>query len=128
MEYQPPIESRETNDLLEIITSPEDWEPVAIEQARIELSSRGISVDEQMNREKAYKKFKKKSLFLKGNASYSKLELVLLTLFGPVIILLLQDFWIMSVDAEYKKKKRQGRIALSIGFALWAFTIYVIFK
>jgi len=48
MEFYPPFEERETDELIVLANSVEDyWDPEAIEMAKIELNKRNISDDEQ---------------------------------------------------------------------------------
>jgi len=48
MEFYPPFEERETDELIVLANSVEDyWSPEAIELAKIELSRRNVSDDEQ---------------------------------------------------------------------------------
>ena len=45
MEINPPITNRSTEELLEIIETPEHWQPVIVVSAQKELIQRGISAD-----------------------------------------------------------------------------------
>ncbi len=47
MEFDPPISSRETEELIIIISSPENWNAEAVRQAEAELLERGFSLARQ---------------------------------------------------------------------------------
>lgn len=47
MEFDPPIPTRETDELIRIANYTDDWNPLATEQAREELSKRKITQEEQ---------------------------------------------------------------------------------
>jgi hypothetical protein len=44
--FKPPIKSRTTNDLLEIVGSPKKWNPDALKLAKDELSNRNVDTKE----------------------------------------------------------------------------------
>jgi len=127
-QYSPPISSRESPQLLSIIENPDGWEAEAINQARVELESRGIGIEQQKNSEKSFKKYTNRKLFIKENASYSNTELVLLVLFGPVLMILLGNLFLFSTEDEFKKKKKQGWLALGLGIVLWIAVLYFSLK
>ncbi|WP_181309094.1 hypothetical protein [Rufibacter sp. XAAS-G3-1] len=54
MKFNPPIEVRETEDLLEIVCLPNAWRPEAVEQAKAELNKRGINQEEQVKWSEKY--------------------------------------------------------------------------
>ena len=41
-DFKPPIKSRNTEDLLQIVSSPKKWNPIALKLAEIELYDRKI--------------------------------------------------------------------------------------
>jgi aspartokinase len=47
VEFDPPIHTRTTNELIAIANYTEDWNEEAIEQAKAELVKRGITKEEQ---------------------------------------------------------------------------------
>ena len=48
MQFHPPFEERETDELIVLANSKEDyWHPEAIELAKMELIRRNVSVEEQ---------------------------------------------------------------------------------
>lgn len=55
MEFNPPFEERETDELIVLANSKEDyWQPEAIELAKFELSRRNVSIEEQHEKMKKW--------------------------------------------------------------------------
>ncbi|ANQ52774.1 hypothetical protein MY04_5443 [Flammeovirga sp. MY04] len=130
MEVSPPIKERSTNELISIIENPERWRNDVVNLAEKTLSERGITIEEQQkkrNRHKQRRKsYKQRTKKIKNNASYSLTEKILIILFGPLLILLTEDFLIFSQEVEFKKKNRQSWICLILGCLFW-FTLILLF-
>ena len=124
MQYQPPIAGRETEKLLDIIQTPEDWEPIALERARAELERRGISIGQQKRREKSFKNFRRRSFYIMANKSHSVMEFILLIIFSPLLILI-DGGPFMLWDPTYPKKSRQSCLAFILGLAFWGLVFYL---
>jgi hypothetical protein len=127
MKYDPPINKRTTEQLMEIIETREQWENDIVEIARIELVERGISVKKQETRRKNKNNYLKKIGFIKSNATYSTREKILIVLFGPILAILLDDFLMFHSGEGFRKKNRQGTFYLALGIGLWGLMFYVCF-
>src|SRR5262245_53509674 len=108
MEINPAIPGRTTEELLEIIEAPEQWRPDVVALAQQELTRRGISVKTQELRRKSQSKFREKIDTIKARSSYTTVEKVLIVVFGPLLVIILRDFFLFYAGEGYKKKNRQG--------------------
>jgi hypothetical protein len=135
IEFNPPIPTRETEELIEIAhSSIEIWQQTAIDQAKEELVNRGVSKEfiqstlgnwreEARLEEIAYKRQ------LEENAieSYSVLKMCYILLVAPLI---LTGKWGVDLslselkEANFKRKFRQ-RLLLLIGGLIFWFLIIV---
>ena len=70
---------------------------------------------------------KKRKFFIKENDSYSNLEILLLALFGPLVIIFLNDFTVFYSGKGYKKKNIQGILAFILGIAIWWIILLFVF-
>jgi len=75
-EYNPPIKSRDTKDLLAIVENADNWKQDALTQARAELVERGYSIQKQKNRAKSKKRYTKKVASIKADKTYKRWELI----------------------------------------------------
>ena len=128
MEINPPITNRSTEELLEIIETPEHWQPVVVVSAQKELTQRGISADSLELRRKTRSKFQRKIEAIKTRSSYTAIEKSLIVLFGPILVLFLSDLFLFHAGEGYKKKNRQGFLFLFLGFIVWIVTLFLIFN
>ena len=125
MEYDPPIIKRTTEQLIDIIETREGWKIDVVEMAQIELTRRGISIKTQETRRKSKNNYLRRIGFIKSNATYTTREKVLIVLFGPVLAILLDDFFMFHSGEGFRKKNRQGIFYLVLGIGLWGLIIYV---
>lgn len=128
MEINPPISSRTTQELLEIIEAPEEWQPDVVVLAQNELKQRGVSRDTQELRRKSLSKFRSKIESIKSRASYTKVEKLLIVLFGPILVLIFFDLFLFYSGEGYKRKNRQGLLFLLLGIAIWIIVFTIIFN
>jgi len=139
IDYNPPIIERDTDELIEIANSTNDtWQSDAIEQAKVELQKRNISIefqadklkqwrDESQQREIDYKN----GLLDNFDKRYSKLEMIKIFFLAPWILsrrgfydsdLSLTNLW----KENFKTKFRQRFTLLIAGILFWiAFSISV---
>jgi hypothetical protein len=68
--FKPPIKSRTTDDLLEILGSPKKWNPEAIRMAKYELKDRNVPQIEIDNAVKLSLKAEENERLRKANESY----------------------------------------------------------
>lgn len=123
MDFKPPIPTRTTKELMNIITNYPDWNPEAVIQAKNELESRGVSFSLQKTRANSHQKHLKTQLFLKGKASYTLLEFILLVIFGPLLVVIFQSLHFYNNGLGFKKKNAQGIVALFLGIFFWYIVI-----
>jgi len=125
MEVNPPIKSRTTNQLLEIIETKEEWRDDIVASAQIELQLRGINLEEQEKKRRVKLNYLKRIESLKNKATYSRKEKALIILFGPILVLLLSDIFLFSSGDGFKRKNNQGFICLIIGIIFWIICISI---
>lgn len=125
MEVNPPIKSRTTNQLLEIIETKEEWRDDIVASAQIELQLRGINLEEQEKKRRVKLNYLKRIESLKNKATYSKKEKALIILLGPILVLLLSDIFLFSSEDGFKRKNNQGFICLIIGIIFWIICISI---
>ena len=120
MKYDPPIESKSTDDLLEMIANTEDWNEDALSVARDELTIRGVSYEKQIFEEQINKKAKRKKNLIKENASYSIYFRILLLVFPFITFFPISLETIIGLENEgYYKKAKQRLFYLLGGFIFW---------
>ncbi len=124
MEYNPPIATRTTKELLEIVENKEDWQMDAVLFAQQELEIRGISTKQQETITKSISKRKQRILTIKSRATYTAVEKLLIVLLGPFIFAFTTDLFIFQEGDGFKKKNRQGVFYLVLGLLLYALVIY----
>lgn len=125
MEFNPPILSRTTNELIEIAHYPEDWNPLAVKHAKKELAERGVSTEEQRRKVEAWERQAKiehqKELQQRAIKSFGIFDLVWMALKWPKTIL-----WDWNLKKEgYHRKHKERLYAIgagmlcTIGLVLW---------
>jgi hypothetical protein len=86
--FNPPIKKRPTEELLQIVSYPENWNEDALKQAEEELKVRDTP-DREINQSKFYaQKAREIEIFKRANKSYSILDFIFhpLTTFFEVIV------------------------------------------
>lgn len=134
-EFNPPISKRETEELIEIAhSSTEHWQLDAINQAKKELIRRNITPKEQNEVIENWKKeadecFKNEEERLEKNKteSYSKWEMILIFIFGPLKFFRWYDDIFTLRKENYYLKFKQRIIILTLGFICWFIFIYTSF-
>lgn len=125
MNYDPPIEKRTTKQLMEIVESPDEWQPDLVESTRAELLKRGITLKTQETRRKNKASYRKRIDTIKSRATYSTVEKILIVLLGPALVILLSDLFLFQAGDGFKKKNKQGLFYLILGIGLWGLIIYI---
>ena len=125
MDYDPPIETRTTEQLIEIVETKETWKPDVVELAKAELKKRGISLKVPEHRRRIKIKYKRKINSLKGSAEYTDWEKVLIVLLGPLLFVFLLDLTMFHAGQGFRKKNRQGIVYFLLGLVFWGLIIYV---
>jgi len=121
-DFKPPIQSRTTKELLEIVGAPKKWNPRAVNLANNELVNRGI---EQKKIETA-KYLNKKKERLKRNAKANEGYHVLDFVFNPLPTLIELLFsWELKKDGFNRKAKQQKYFWLSLLFLVFLFFMYL---
>ena len=128
MEYDPPIETRTTEQLIEIVEARRKWKPDIVDLAKAELLRRGISLKIPGHRRRIKVKYERKVDSIKSGAEYTDLQKVLIALFGPILFIVFMDPFIFQAGQGFKKKNRQGILYLLLGVVFWGLIIYVYFQ
>ena len=131
-EFYPPVQERETDDLMEIAISKQgEWQVDIVNQAKKELLKRGISIEEIEETKEKYEDFLKREELnrqkqLKENEeiSYKTGEMILIVLITP-FILLGKSYNLTGLslgelkEENFKLKYNQRLFSLIIGLILW---------
>lgn len=125
MEYDPPIEKRTTNQLMEIVESPDEWKPDLVELTRIELSKRGVTLKSQEARRKSKTSYRKRIDTIKSRATYTTDEKILIVIVGPALVIIFSDVFLFQAGDGFKKKNKQGIFYILLGIGLWVLTFFV---
>lgn len=133
MQFIPPLEQRETEELIGIANCDnDDWQPEAKIQAKIVLEKREISEEFQREVLQRWENENREFLelqeiqFQKNEISeYKKFELVLIFLFSPFILLgkFHYDMSISDLKQQHFKKKSDQRLILLIA----GLSFYILF-
>lgn len=137
--FNPPIENRDVNELIEIANSTtEYWQQDAIDIAQNELRKRGITKELQ---EKIIEKWQKefeeleiesqKQFENNKSESYSIWQMLRIITFAPFYLFgrIIDDYTIFNLRNEnYIKKFWQRLILLSFGIILWIVFIITVFN
>jgi hypothetical protein len=128
MEYDPPIEKRTTEQLIDIIEQKEEWKEDVVEMTKAELIKRGVAIEVQETKRRNRLKFRDRIQSIKNRATYTTLEKILIVLFGRILAFIFQDLFLFQTGEGFKKKNRQGLFYLIIGLGLWGLTFYIIYS
>jgi len=119
--YNPPIENRTTDELMEMVSNIEDRNEDARIIAHNELLKRGIKTEEQVFRKDITEKAKRKKSTIKENASYS-LWYKLFLFFLPFVAIhpLFSTESVIDLENEgFYRKAKQRFFAMLFGFIMW---------
>lgn len=120
LKYDPPIETKSTDDLLEMIANSDDWNEDAITIAKDVLAKRGIKYEKQIFEEQINKKAKRRKNIIKENAGYSIYFRIILLVFPFIIFFPLSFETIIGLENEgYYKKAKERFFYLLAGFIIW---------
>ena len=102
--FNPPIKDRTTEQLLQIVSSPKNWNEIALKQAEKELKARNTP-DREINQSKFYaQKAIELENLKRANESYSILDFIFspLTTFFEVMV-----SWELRKDGFERKANQQ---------------------
>lgn len=125
MQFDPPINIRTTNELIQIANYIDDWNIEAVEQAKAELVKRGVSQEVQDKKVSEWniraEKEWQRELENRKKESFDLISLFFMTIYWPRTIL--YD-WSLKKEGYVKKYKQRlmtitGGIALVIAFLIW---------
>lgn len=122
MKYNPDIETRSTNELLEIVSNIDDWNEDVILVAQDELIKRGIKHESQSFLKEITTKAKTKKNLIKENASYPRWYLIFMFLLPFLAFRRLFDHGDSVIELEnegYYRKAKQRFFCLLSGFIMW---------
>lgn len=131
-EYNPPIETRETLELIAIANGTlDEWQQAAIDQAKDELRNRGISeeykkkiVDKWIKEKERLEIEYQNQLEQNKTESYSILDMIYIFLVAPFLLV---GKWTVGLSLRelkrenYIKKIKQRLLLLLGGVAFWIF-------
>lgn len=119
MEFDPPIATRSTDELIEIANYPENWNPKAVELANSELDNRGVTVEEQDEKvskwNKEAEKEYRKEMQSRAIESFGLLQLAWMAIRWPYS--LLSDWHLKSEG--YHKMHKERLLSILAGLLLW---------
>ena len=110
IDFNPPIKERNTNDLLEIVGTPNDWNPEIVKLAETELKNRKI--DNKKIKTAKYISQKKEKIKKSKKADESLFWDFISEPFGTIIVILFS--WELKKDGFERKAKEQKIIRLTI--------------
>ncbi|MBB4800240.1 hypothetical protein HNP37_000279 [Flavobacterium nitrogenifigens] len=109
--FKPPIKSRTTEELLNIVGSPKKWNRDAVYLAKHELANRNVDTSEIENAIKAAEKEEAEEILRKANKSYQISDFVL----TPKSTLLELLFtWELKKDGYILKAKQQKTFRITL--------------
>ncbi len=119
MEFDPPIPSRSTDELIEIANYPENWNSIAVEQATKELTNRGVTIEQQKEVVEKWnaqaEKEHKREMELRAKVSYGILDLIWMTLRWPYTL-----FFDWSLKKEgFHRMHKERHYSILAGILLW---------
>jgi hypothetical protein len=121
-DFKPPIATRTTEELLQIVGAPDKWNVEAVDKAMAELKLRNIPHDKIRHAEYLSKKADKIENLKRANESFSILDFIfepVKTLFEVIIS------WELEKDGYLKKAKQQKRLRLIFGFLILGIILYL---
>ncbi|MFC6999049.1 hypothetical protein [Rufibacter roseus] len=124
MEFNPPISDRETDELIRIANFPDNWNPLAVEQAKRELAIRNVPIDYENKKVSVLTRYdqKKNQIAAKRRAKEAFEWHDFIFGFHHVLLEMLCD-WDMKKDG-YITKHRQRKYTLSV-ISILILAIYV---
>ncbi len=128
MEIHPLIPDRTTEQLLDIVETPEQWRPDVVDLAKSELTKRGIGTKTLETRRTIRTKYNHRIQRVKARATFTTIEKVLIVLLGPILVLFFRDILLFHSGEGYKKKNKQGLFFLLLGVGLWGLILYVYYE
>jgi len=109
-DFNPPIKERSTNDLLEIVGTPKDWNPEIVRLAENQLKNRKI--DNEKIKTAKYISQKRDKVKKTKKTNESLLWDFISEPFGTIIVILFS--WELKKDGFDRKAKEQKIIRLTI--------------
>lgn len=119
MHYSPSIESRPTEQLIDLVANSKDWEPEAVEMAKNELNKREVSLDIVIKKKKNQLKYKRRIEQIRAKVELSAIDKCFMFFLGPLVFFILRDFSFVYVGNGYQKKNRQSLIYFIFGLVFW---------
>ena len=127
MNFEPPIAERKTDELIQIANFPDDWSPLAVEQAKKELLVRNVPVEYENEKVATLKRYNKKKNTIaakrRANEGFEWHEFIFN--FSDVIVVMLFD-WDMKKDG-YLRKHQQRKYTFAV-VGLLVLIVYVLLK
>jgi hypothetical protein len=119
LKFYPPINSRTTDELICIAHFPEEWNPVAVEQAKAELLKRNVPLDEQKKRateiENTVNELNRLEFEQRQFESFVIIDLIFMALKWPYTML---SDWYLKKEGYYLLHK-QRLYSIGAGIIFW---------
>lgn len=139
MRFSPPIEERETMELIGMANCTNDsWQYEAIELAKLELEKRNISREYQdevitkWNAEIEEFERQQEKIFIENELKeYSLLQMLIIFFLAPLILIGKVDYEMSVTDLKkenYKRKVVQRKISLIAGATAFIIVFYILMK
>ncbi|WP_299710434.1 hypothetical protein [uncultured Tenacibaculum sp.] len=120
-DFNPPIQSRTTKELLEIVGAPKKWNPKAVSLANTELLKRGVKEDKIKTAKYLNEKRERIIRTTKAKEGYSILHFIFLPIQTLVELLF---SWELKKDGFDRKAKQQKYFRLSLLALIVVFFLY----
>jgi hypothetical protein len=119
MKFNPPINKRTTDQLLEIIESADDWNPDAVVLAQTELIHRNVTFNKIKDVLNFGLRKEKIETLRKANLSYNIVDFIPIPFiykYGEVLEILFS--WGLKKDGYYRKAKQQKYFRITLGIII----------
>ena len=121
-ELKPPVKTRTTKQLLEIVGAAESWTKDAVEQATIELKLRNITNDQIKHAKYLSKKAESYEDLKRAKESYSVADFLFEPFYTIFEVLI---SWELRKDGFLKKAEQQKRLRIIFGLLILIIIIYI---
>lgn len=121
-EFDPPINQRSTNDLLNIVAAPDNWDLDALKQAESELNKRAVTQEQINNIKLLHTKKEQLEERKRANETYSIFDFH----FHPLsTILEVLISWELKKDGYLRKAKQQRWLRLIFSALIFLLFIFI---
>lgn len=124
-QFRPPIKDRNTEELLEIVSAPDRWNPEAVRQASNELVRRNVPSEEIELAKQIEEEWRIQDREKKANEGYNILDFI----FTPISTLAeLILSWQLKSDGYLRKARQQKRFRIGLLIFILGWFLYRYFS